>query len=221
MDLILKYLPLIIFIYPILSWLDSRKRFIHNAKFYSDRAASVKKYEEECSRDDIKDHEKSAFAQALAATDKLGFRDIDIIKLKFPDKFFLMIRKIQKIRNKITIEKLNNKDVFVSRNNLKTLQFRPVWYFFMYFSSVPIFISNNLLIVLFKKLGWSLVLVDTITYSLAQWGSLVFGIGIAVSAAMKFINNDVLLSLIKKERIVISRDEFQKVLNQEQKFLEK
>ncbi|WP_372375527.1 hypothetical protein [Acinetobacter ursingii] len=91
----------------------------------------------------------------------------------------------------------------------------------MYFSSVPIFISNNLLIVLFKKLGWSLVLVDTITYSLAQWGSLVFGIGIAVSAAMKFINNDVLLSLIKKERIVISRDEFQKVLNQEQKFLEK
>jgi len=42
LDLILKYMPLIIFIYPILSWLDSRKRFSHNAKFYSDRASSVK-----------------------------------------------------------------------------------------------------------------------------------------------------------------------------------
>jgi hypothetical protein len=58
LDLVLKYLPLIIFIYPILSWLDSRKRFTHNAKFYSDRAVSVKRYEEECSRESIKDHEK-------------------------------------------------------------------------------------------------------------------------------------------------------------------
>jgi len=48
LDLVLKYLPLIIFIYPILSWLDSRKCFSHNAKFYADRASSVKKYEEEC-----------------------------------------------------------------------------------------------------------------------------------------------------------------------------
>ena len=59
MDLILKYLPLIIFIYPILSWVDSRKRFTHNAKFYSDRAVSVKKYEEECSREGIKQAMKS------------------------------------------------------------------------------------------------------------------------------------------------------------------
>ena len=33
LDLVLKYLPLIIFIYPVLSWLDGRKRFSHNAKF--------------------------------------------------------------------------------------------------------------------------------------------------------------------------------------------
>lgn len=108
MDLVLKYLPLIIFIYPILSWVDSRKRFSHNAKFYSDRASSVKQYKEECSRDGVQGYEKSAFAQALAGTDKLGYRDIDIIKLKFPDHFFIMISKIQKIRDKITIEKLNN-----------------------------------------------------------------------------------------------------------------
>ena len=108
LDLVLKYLPLIIFIYPILSWVDSRKRFSHNAKFYSDRASSVKQYKEECSRDGVQGYEKSAFAQALAGTDKLGYRDIDIIKLKFPDHFFIMISKIQKIRDKITIEKLNN-----------------------------------------------------------------------------------------------------------------
>lgn len=220
MDLVLKYLPLIIFIYPILSWVDSRKRFSHNAKFYSDRASSVKKYEEECKRDGVKDHEKSAFAQALAGTDKLGYRDIDIIKLKFPDRLFVMIGKIQKIRNKLTIEKLNNKDVFVSRKTLKTLQFRPVWYFIMYFSSVPIFISNSLLIVLFKKLGWNLILVNVTTYSLIQWGAILLGIGVAVSAAMKFINNDVLLSLVKEDKMVISQDEFQRILTQERESLE-
>lgn len=90
MDLVLKYLPLIIFIYPILTWLDSRKRFTYNAKFYADRALSVKRYEEECSREGIKTI-KSAFAQTLARTDKLGFRDIDIIKSKFPDSLFVMI----------------------------------------------------------------------------------------------------------------------------------
>ena len=220
LDLVLKYLPLIIFIYPILSWVDSRKRFSHNAKFYSDRASSVKKYEEECKRDGVKDHEKSAFAQALAGTDKLGYRDIDIIKLKFSDRLFVMIGKIQKIRNKLTIEKLNNKDVFVSRKTLKTLQFRPVWYFIMYFSSVPIFISNSLLIVLFKKLGWNLILVDVTTYSLIQWGAILLGIGVAVSAAMKFINNDVLLSLVKEDKMVVSQDEFQRILTQERESLE-
>lgn len=220
MDLVLKYLPLIIFIYPILSWLDSRKRFTHNAKFYSDRASSVKKYEEECSRDGIKYHEKSAFAQALAGTDKLGYRDIDIIKFKFPDRFFVMIGKIKKIRNKITIEEFNDKDVFVSRKTLKTLEFRPIWYFFMYFSSAPIISSNSLLILLFKKFGWNIILVDATTYSFIQLGALLLGVGVAISAAIKFINNDVLLSLIKKEKMVMSKEEFQIVLNQENEPLE-
>ena len=209
MDLVLKYLPLIIFIYPILSWLDSRKRFTHNAKFYSDRAVSVKRYEEECSRVGVKDHEKSAFAQALAGTDKLGYRDIDIIKFKFPDRFFVMIGKIKKIRNKITIEELNDKYVFVSRKTLKTLKFRPIWYFFMYFSSVPIITLNSLLILLFKKMGWSLISVDLNTYLFAQLASLVIGIGVAVIAAIRFINHEVLVSLIKKEKMVMSRDEFE------------
>ncbi|MHA3083245.1 hypothetical protein ACX1NX_08760 [Acinetobacter sp. ANC 5383] len=220
MDLILKYLPLIIFIFPILSWLDSRKRFLHNAKFYSDRASSVKKYEEECSRVGIKDHEKSAFAQALAGTDKLGYRDIDILKFKFPDRFFVMIGKIKKIRNKITIEELDGKDVFVSRKTLKTLEFRPIWYFFMYFSSVPIISSNSLLILLFKKFGWNIILVDATTYSFIQWGALLLGVGVAISAAINFINNDVLLSLIKKEKMVMSKEEFQIVLNQQNESLE-
>lgn len=202
-------MPLIIFIYPILSWLDSRKRFTHNAKFYSDRAVSVKRYEEECSREGIKDHEKSAFAQALAGTDKLGFRDIDIIKSKFPDALFVMINNLQKIRKKVSIEVLNGEDVFVAKKTLKTLQFRPFWYFILYFSSVPIIISNSLLVLLFDKLSWNLILVDTNTYLLAQWASIIVGIGVAVVAAMKFINNEVLVSLIKDKKMVIGKDEFE------------
>lgn len=209
MDLVLKYLPLIIFIYPILSWLDSRKRFTHNAKFYSDRAVSVKKYEEECAREGIKDHEKSAFAQALAATDKLGFRDIDIIKLKFPDRLFVMINNVKKIRNQISTETLDGGDIFVTRHTLKTLQLRLIGYIILYFSSIPIMISNSLLVALFKKMEWSLISVDLNTYLFAQLASLVIGIGVAVIAAIKFINHEVLVSLIKKEKMVMSRDEFE------------
>lgn len=215
MDLVLKYLPLIIFIYPLLSWLDSRKRFTHNAKFYSDRASSVKKYEEECGREGIKDHEKSAFAQALAATDKLGFRDIDIIKSKFPDRFFFMISKVLKIRAKISIETLNNENVFVSKKNLKTLKFRPVFYLILYFSSIPIFISNSILVALFKKLGWNLIFVDANTFLFMQLVALIIGIGVAVTAAIKYMNNDVLISLIQQEKMIMSKDDFQRALNQQ------
>lgn len=209
MDLILKYLPLIIFIYPILSWLDSRKRFTHNAKFYSDRAISVKRYEEECSRNGAKVHEKSAFAQALAGTDKLGYRDIDIIKLKFPDHLFIMIGKVQKIKNKITIEKINDEDVFVAYKSLKELQFRPLLYFVLYISSIPIFVSNYLLVMLFNKLDWKLVVVDANTYLITQLAMLLIGVCVAVTAAMKFINNEALVALIKKEKLVMSKDEFE------------
>lgn len=202
---------MIIFIYPILSWLDSRKRFTHNAKFYSDRAVSVKKYEEECAREGIKDHEKSAFAQALAATDKLGFRDIDIIKLKFPDRLFVMINNVKKIRNQISTETLDGGDIFVTRHTLKTLQLRLIGYIILYFSSIPIMISNSLLVALFKKMEWSLISVDLNTYLFAQLASLVIGIGVAVIAAIKFINHEVLVSLIKKEKMVMSRDEFERL----------
>lgn len=213
-------MPLIIFIYPILSWLDSRKRFSHNAKFYSDRASSVKKYEEECGRNGAKDYEKSAFAQALAGTDKLGYRDIDIIKLKFPDHLFIMIGKVQKIKNKITIEKLHNEDVFVAHKSIKKLQFRPFWYFILYISSIPIFVSNNLLVMLFYKLHWKLIVVDANTYLITQLAMLLIGICVAVTAAMKFIKNEALLTLIKKEKLVMSKDEFQRVWDQEQKTVE-
>ncbi|MFY5818491.1 hypothetical protein ACOUA6_08100 [Acinetobacter baumannii] len=39
--------------------------------------------------------------------------------------------------------------------------------------------------------------------------SVIIGIGVAVVAAIKFINNEVLVSLIKDKKIVISKDEFE------------
>ncbi|MFU8928130.1 hypothetical protein [Acinetobacter puyangensis] len=92
----------------------------------------------------------------------MGYRDIDIIKLKFPNHLFIMIGKVQKIKNKITIEKLNDEDVFVAYKSLMKLQFRPFWYLILYVSSIPIFISNNLLVMLFNKLHWKLIVVDAV-----------------------------------------------------------
>ncbi|WP_336039292.1 hypothetical protein [Acinetobacter calcoaceticus] len=212
MDLLLKYLPLIIFIYPILSWLDTRKRFSHNAKFYSERALLVKKYEEECSREGITDHEKSAFAQALAGTDKLSSKDIDIIKEKFPEKLFLMISNLLKVRNKVSIQNVNNNNVFVSNSTLRKLQFRPIWYFILYFSSIPIIILNNLLILLFNMMGWDLIYVSPNNYNLIQLTLVLVGLCIAISAALKFIANQNLISLIKNDKLIMSKEEVLKDL---------
>ena len=143
---------------------------------------------------------KSAFAQALAGTDKLGFRDIDIIKSKFPDSLFVMINNLLKIRKKIAIDTLNGEDVFVAKQTLKTLQLRPIWYTILYFSSMPIIISNTLLVMLFNNLGWNLILLDDNTFLFTQGASVIIGIGVAVVAAIKFINNEVLVSLIKDKK---------------------
>lgn len=215
MDVILKYLPLIIFIYPILSWLDSRKRFTHSAKFYADRAVSVKKYEEEIKRADITDYEKSAFAQAMVATEKLGFKEVNILKLKAPNYFFSMVNKIKKIRHKIEVKNLGQENVFVSIERSKTLKFKPIIYLLLYVSSVPIFISNSLLTLLFKYLGWNLFLVDVNTYIFSQFATLIVGILVAIIAAMKFINHEVLMSLIKED-VVMAKEEFERVNDAEE-----
>lgn len=42
---------------------------------------------------------------------------------------------------------------------------------------------------------------------------LLIGITVAVTAVMKFIKNEALESLVKKEKMVMSQDEFQRTLN--------
>ena len=66
---------------------------------------------------------------------------------------------------------------------------------------------------LFNKLHWELILVDTTTYLLTQLVMLLIGITVAVTAVMKFIKNEALESLVKKEKMVMSQDEFQRTLN--------
>lgn len=95
------------------------------------------------------------------------------------------------------------------------VKFRPVCHLILYFSSIPIFISNSILVALFKKLGWNLIFVDANTFLFMQLVALVIGIGVAVTATIKYMNNDVLISLIQQEKMVMSKDDFQRTLNQQ------
>ena len=65
---------------------------------------------------------------------------------------------------------------------------------------------------LFYKLHWKLIVVDANTYLITQLAMLLFGICVAVTAAMKFIKNEALLSLIKKEKLVMSKDAYENAL---------
>ena len=146
----------------------------------------------------------------MVATEKLGFKEVNILKLKAPNYFFSMVNKIKKIRHKIEVKNLGQENVFVSIERSKTLKFKPIIYLLLYVSSVPIFISNSLLTLLFKYLGWNLFLVDVNTYIFSQFATLIVGILVAIIAAMKFINHEVLMSLIKED-VVMAKEEFERV----------
>lgn len=73
----------------------------------------------------------------MAGTDKLGFRDIDIIKSKFPDSLFIIINNLLKIRKKIAIDALKGEDVFVAKQTLKAVIIKTylVFYFIFFFNA--------------------------------------------------------------------------------------
>lgn len=135
---------------------------------------------------------------------------MNILKLKSPNNFFSMVNKIKKIRHKIEVKNLGQEDVFVSIDRSKALKFKPIIYFLLYVSSVPIFILNSLLTLLFKYFGWNLFLVDANTYIFSQFATLIVGILVAIIAAMKFINHEILTSLIK-EGMIMAKDEFESI----------
>ncbi|WP_416704402.1 hypothetical protein [Acinetobacter oleivorans] len=92
------------------------------------------------------------------------------------------------------------------------MQFRPIGYFILYFSSIPIIISNNLLILLFNMMGWDLIYVSPNNYNLIQLTLVLVGLCIAISAALKFIANQNLISLIKNDKLIMSKEEVLKDL---------
>lgn len=133
-----------------------------------------------------------------------------------------MISSLLKVRNKVSIQVINNNYVFVSNLTLRKLQFRPIWYFILYFSSIPIIISNSLLIILFKKMGWGLIYVSPNNYNLIQLALVLVGLCVAISAALKFIANQNLISLIKVDKLIMSKEEIledKKIKNNGQAFI--
>lgn len=59
---------------------------------------------------------------------------------------------------------------------------------------------------------WHLVVVDENTYLFSQWATLILGVIVAILAAMKYINHEVLMSLIKED-VIMTKDEFERVQN--------
>ena len=63
---------------------------------------------------------------------------------------------------------------------------------------------------MFKYLEWNLFFVDENTYIFSQFAILIVGVLVAIISAMKFINHEVLMSLIKED-VVMAKEEFERV----------
>lgn len=64
-------------------------------------------------------------------------------------------------------------------------------------------------------MDWNLFLVGSNTFLLTQIVVVVIGIGVAVTTVMKYMSNEVLVSLIKYDKIVISKDAYEKAYDNE------
>ena len=201
LDLALKYLPILIFIVPLISWLDKKKRYFHNSKFYLERAQLLKIYEEESRRVNITENERNAFAQAYVASDKIGYRDIEIVKQHYTRDTYYILQKIVKVGGYLEIVETGNNFYYKSKFSLKQAHLRYLWITCFYFSSLLILYSNTLFLKLFNFFNFSPFIVSEFT--LVTWQViLILGALAIIGTAMSiFIKNEILIELIKSEKL--------------------
>lgn len=153
-DLLIKILPLFLAVVPFLVWLDKAKRFTHRRKFYLNRLEAVKEYLDNYYNSDKNKLEKDCAAQALICTEKIGHLEVDYVIKKFPERFFLITKKLITARPFIKALIENDEIILVAQSSKENYKKKRMILVGMYLSSFIIISLNNILVFLIKKIGW-------------------------------------------------------------------
>lgn len=195
-DLLIKILPVFLAVVLFLVWLDKSKRFMHRRKFYLNRLEAVKEYLDNYYNSDKNKLEKDCAAQALVCSEKIGHLEVDYVIKEFPQRFFIIIKKLITARHFIKALIENDKIILVAHSSKENYKKKRMILVGMYLSSIIIIPLNNILVFLIKKIGW-FPLFDVSEWVVVAGGfcTLVIGTIIAIISGLLFRTIDAAIEI--------------------------
>ena len=203
LDSILKYLPLLVFVVPLLAWLDKAKRFAHRRKYYIDRLEAVKTYLTETKRTDISEFEKECAAQALACSEKLGFKEVEYVIKNHPSRFFALIGKLYWARNFLELKDVNGVVKMTSPSRKQRL-IKIRWAIAgVYLLSIAIIELNKIAVFLIKLTGvFQPFVVGVGVFLFGQIICMIAGIFFAIISAVIYLEVDAAIEVYDELNVV-------------------
>jgi len=196
LDLAVKCLPVFLALVPFFVWLDKSKRFSHRRKFYLNRLEAIKEYLDNYYESDKEKIEKDCAAQALVCSEKTSHLEVDYVIKEFPQRFFIMIKKLITARHFIDTVNVDDKIMLTAKSSKNSYKKKRILLVGTYFSSIIIIPLNDILVFIIKKLGWfSPIAVDQWLLLLGGAATLIGGAFIALISGILFNGIDAAIEI--------------------------
>jgi len=154
LDILIKITTVLVALVPFIVWLDKGKRFTHRRKFYLNRLEAVKEYLDNYYNSDKDKFEKDCAAQALVCSEKTSHLEVDYVIKEFPQRFFLMIKKLITARHFIKTSIEDNQIFLTASSSKKSYKNKRLILVGTYLSSIFIIPLNDILVFIINKCGW-------------------------------------------------------------------
>jgi len=195
-DILIKILPIFLAAVPFFVWLDKAKRFTHRRKFYLNRLEAVKDYLDNYYNSDKEKLEKDCAAQALVCSERVSYLEVDYVINAFPQRFFMMIKKLITARYFINAAVENGKIILKASSSKKSYQQKRMILAGIYCSSIIVIPLNNILVFLVKKIGWfPLFGVSELALAAGEISTLLIGMIIAIMSGLLFHGIDAAIEI--------------------------
>ncbi|TCB71409.1 hypothetical protein E0H89_15425 [Acinetobacter sp. ANC 3781] len=195
-DVLIKILPIFLAIIPFFVWLDKAKRFSHKRKFYLNRLEAVKEYLDNYYNSDKDKFEKDCAAQALVCSEKTSHLEVDYVIKEFPQRFFLVIKKLITARHFIKTSIEDNQIFLTAPSSKKNYKNKRLILIGAYLSSIVIIPINKILVFIIKKWNWFTPFeVDGWLIVVGEFGTLIIGTGIAIISGLLFVGIDAAIEI--------------------------
>ena len=196
LDLLIKTLPIFLAFVPFFVWLYKSKRFTHRRKFYLNRLEAVKEYLDNYYNSDKEKIEKDSAAQALVCCEKISHLEVDYVIKEFPQRFFIMIKKLITARHFIDTVYIDDKIQLTAKASKKSYKKKRFFLACIYSYSIIIIPLNDILVFIINKYSWfSPFEVDDWLLVIGGVSTLIIGTVIAVFSGLLFNGIDAAIEI--------------------------